>query len=372
MSDHSFDNSQSSSASNTCPHNYPVVVTEPGFSSAVGLAKRTLAFAWYRYVEWLFLAAIVTTLLIVVLGLCVVSYMYVHQYVAGAVLIAGMSALIFWVLPFVDRQAFTSHCGHIALLTNLITKGDVGNGSTKMFKFGRELASRRLGDFDTVWTVHRTIHTAARHLTRTLDFIDDVLPSSWGIDLGIVKRAVYRVLKWSMPYVDATVLSYGMARGDRNFGTVGLDGFVYALKNAKSVIKTAIGAWFLEKVILGPLWFVLALSVGVGTVYGVLQVTGADFTLLQQDLRGFFGTYPIIALGSLAAGFVVGPVIAQLFTKTISQSFVRPMLIAMVLIKFHNVIRNQPLDTGLQNRIVGSSEGLANMSDIATRLRVAV
>jgi len=248
----------------------------------------------------------------------------------------------------------------------------VGNGSTKMFKFGRELASRRLGDFDTVWTVHRTIRAAARHLTRTLDFIDGILPSGFGIDLGIVKRGVYRVLKWAMPYIDATVLSYGMARGDKDFGAVGLDGFVYALQNAKSVIKTAIGAWFLEKVILGPLWFVLALLVGVGTAYGVLQVTGADFVLLQQDLRGFFGTYPIIALGSLAAGAVVGPLIAQLFTKTLSQSFVRPMLIAMVLIKFHNVIRNQPLDASLQNRIVGSSEGLANMSDIATRLRVAV
>jgi hypothetical protein len=373
MSDRSYNNSNAGTpAASSCPHNYPVSVTEPGFSSAMGLAKRTLAFAWYRYVEWLFLSAIVSTVLVVVLGLCVASYMYVHQYVAGAVLLGGMAALIFLVLPFTDRQSFLSHCGHIAVLTNLIMKGDAGNGSEKMFKYGRELATHKLGDFDTIWTVHRTIRSAARQLGRSLDFVDDVLPSSWGIDLSVIKRAVYRVLNWAMPYIDATVLSYGMARGDSDFGTVGLDGLVYAIQNAKSVIKTAIGAWFLEKLILGPLWFVSAVSLGLATTYGVLQFTGADIALLQSNAREFFGTYPIIALGSLAAGLVVGPLVAHLITKTLSEAFVRPMLIAMVLIKFHNAVRNQPIDTALQERIVGSSEGLANISDVATRLHAVV
>lgn len=371
MSDRSYNN-PNAGAGSSCPHNYPLAVTEPGFSSALGLARRTLPFAWYRYVEWLFLSAIVTLVLVVVMGLCVASYMYVHQYVAGAILIAGMAVLIFLVLPFADRQSFSSHCGHIAVITNLITKGDVGNGSEKMFKYGRALATSRLGDFDTIWTVHRTIRTAARQLGRTLDFVDDVLPSSWGIDLSVVKRMVYRVLNWAMPYINATVLSYGIARGDRDFGSAGLDGLVYAIQNAKTVIKTAVGAWFLEKAILSPLWFVSALAIGGATTFGVLQFTGADLALLQTNTREFFGTYPIIALGSLAAGFVVGPLVAHLITKTLSEAFVRPMLITMVLIKFHNAVRNQPLDTALQDRVVGSSEGLGNMSDVATRLQAVV
>ena len=365
MSDRTFnDSTAGKSAAGNCPHHYSVAVTEPGFSSAMGLAKRTLSFAWYRYMEWLFLTAILTTVLTVVLGLCVVCYMYVHQYVAGAVLIAGMGALIFWVMPFTDRQAFLSHCGHVAVITNLITKGDVGNGSEKMFKFGRELATRKLGELDTIWTVHGAIRNATRHTVRTLDFVDDLLP----MDLGPLKRGIYRVLNWAMPYVDAVVLSYGIARGDSDFGAVGLDGLVYSLQNAKTIIKTALGAWFLEKLILGPVWLVCAVSFGVATVIGVLQVTGADVVLLQQNASAFFQANPIVALGSLAAGLVIGPLVAHLIVKTLSEAFVRPMLIAMVLIKFHVTVRNQPLDAALQRRIVESNDGLANISDLATRM----
>ncbi len=372
MSERSYNASNVGNSASRCPHNYPVTITTPGFASAIGLAKRTLPFAWYRYVEWLFLTAIMTVVLTVVVGLCLVSYMYIHPYAGGAVLIACGLALVFWVMPFIEHQAFLSHCGHIAVLTNLIMKGEVGNGSEKMFRFGRSLVVEKLGELDTIRNVYTTIRAATRQLVRTLDFIDNVLPESWGIDLGFVKRGVCRVVNWAMPYIDAVVLSYGMARGDQEFGTAGLDGLVYSIQNAGSVIKTAIGAWFLEKVILGPLWLLCALAFGVGAAYGVLQFTNADVVLLQQDPHAFFTTFPFIGLGAVAAGFVIGPLLAHMITKTFSEAFVRPMLIAMVLIKFHVVIRNQPLDAKLQSRIVEGGEGLANISEVAGKLNHVV
>ena len=111
-----------------CPHTYPIAVTQPGLGSALQLAKKTLPYAWLRYVEGLFLSAITFAVLSVILAATVVLYLYVHKYVSGAVFIGGMLALIFLVLPFIDQQTFLSHCGHIAVLTNLITHGDVGNG----------------------------------------------------------------------------------------------------------------------------------------------------------------------------------------------------------------------------------------------------
>lgn len=356
--------SSTSKAGTPCPHNYPVAVTEPGLGSALNLAKKTLSFAWYRYVEWVFLSAIMATVLSVVIGLCVVTYMYVHKYVSGAVLLGGMAALIFWVMPFIERQAFLSHCGHIAVLTNLITKGDVGNGSQKMFKFGRELALSKLGELDTIWEVHGTIRSAVRHAVRTLDFIDAWLP----MDLSVIKRTMIRVLNWAMPYVDAVVLSYGLARGDENFGSAGLDGMVYSIQNAKSIIKTALGAWLWEKVILGPVWLASAVGIGVAAAGAVLSLTGADMTLLTQNPSEFFKTQPFIGLGAIAAGFVFGPLFAHLIVKTLSEAFVRPMLIAMVMIKFHVTVRNQPLDSALQTRLVDGNESLANISSLAGRI----
>jgi hypothetical protein len=305
--------------------------------------------------------------LTVVLGASVALYMYVHKYVGGAALIAGALALIFWVLPFIDTQTFLSRCGHIAVLTNLITRGEVGNGQQKMFKYGRDLAMQSLGELDTIFAVHGALRSAMYRLVRTLNFIDRWLP----LDISIVKRVIYRVFNWAMPYIDAVVLSYGMARGDKDFANAGLDGLCYSFQNAKTVIKTALGAFFMEKVLLAPLWLGAALGFGVAAAMGVLQFTGADVALLTGDPRAFFKAQPLIGLGALATGLVVGALVAHLIVKSVSEAFVRPMLIAMLLIKFHVTVRNQPLDNALQSRILDASEGLASLSDVAGRLRMA-
>ncbi len=350
-----------------CPHDYPVSVTQPGISSALQLAKKTLGYACFRYLESVFLSAMTLVVLTVVLGASVALYMYVHKYVGGAALIAGALALIFWVLPFIDTQTFLSRCGHIAVLTNLITRGEVGNGQQKMFKYGRDLAMQSLGELDTIFAVHGALRSAMYRLVRTLNFIDRWLP----LDISIVKRVMYRVFNWAMPYIDAVVLSYGMARGDKDFANAGLDGLCYSFQNAKTVIKTALGAFFMEKVLLAPLWLGAALGFGVAAAMGVLQFTGADVTLLTADPRAFFKAQPLIGLGALATGLVVGALVAHLIVKSVSEAFVRPMLIAMLLIKFHVTVRNQPLDNALQSRILDASEGLASLSEVAGRLRMA-
>lgn len=347
-----------------CPHNYPVAATETGLGSALSLAKRTLPYAWYRYVESVLLSAVNFAFLTVLVALTIGAYVYVHKYAGGALLIAGALGLIFWLLPMTDRQSFVSHCGHIALLTNLVTHGEVGNGQEKMFKFGRALALSRLGELDTIWRVNAAIRDTTRRAVRTLNFIDHWLP----IDLSIIKRVIYRVVDWAMPYINAVVLSYGIARKDNDFANAGVDGLCYSIQNAKAIVKTAIGAFLLEKVILAPLWFVTALSFGVAACMGVLNFTGADVILLQTNPRAFFQAQPILGLSALAAGLVIGPLVAHLIVKTISEAFVRPMLIAMVLLRFHVTVRNQALDAALRARLVDGNETLTTLSDTTGQL----
>jgi hypothetical protein len=346
-----------------CPHVYPVAVTRTGLGSGLQLAQKTLPYAWFRYVEGLFLSAITFAVLTVVIGVTVVLYVYVHEYAGGAAFIAGMLALIFLVLPFIDQQTFLSHCGHIAVLTNSITHGDVGNGQQRMFKFGRDTASRSLGELDTIREVHGAIRAATRNLLRTLNVLDAWLP----IDLGVVKRLVHRVVNWATPYVDAVVLSYGIARGDRDFAKAGLDGLCYSLQNATSVLKTAIGAFVVEKLILTPLWLAIAVGAGVATLVSVLQFGGAGTAPLLDNPRAFFQQQPLLGLGAVAAGLTIGALVAHLVVKTVSDAFVRPMLTAMVLVKFHVTVQGQALDAELQSRIIDANDGLSNLSDFASR-----
>lgn len=350
-----------------CPHDYPVAITEAGLSSALQVAKKTMGYAWLRYVESVFLSAITLVVLTVVLGASVALYMYVHKYVGGAALIAGALALIFWVLPFIETQTFLSRCGHIAVITRLVTRGEVGNGQQKMFKYGRDIAIQSLGELDTIRQVHSALRRAFHRLIRTLNFIDRWLP----IDLSVVKRIVYRVFNWVMPYIDAVVLSYGMARGDKDFAHAGIDGLCYSLQNAKTIIKTAVGAFLLEKALLAPLWLGAALGFGVAAVMGVLHFTGADVTLLSNDPRAFFQAEPFVGLGALAAGLVLGSLVAHLIVKSVSESFVRPMLITLLLIKFHVTVRNQPLDGALQSRILEANDGFGHLADVAGHVRMA-
>ncbi len=346
-----------------CPHTYPIAVTQPGLGSALQLAKKTLPYAWLRYVEGLFLSAITFAVLSVILAATVVLYVYVHKYVSGAVFIGGMLALIFLVLPFIDQQTFLSHCGHIAVLTNLITQGDVGNGQQRMFKFGRDTANRSLGELDTIREVHGTIRSATRNLLRTLNVLDSWLP----IDLSVVKRLVHRVVNWATPYIDAVVLSYGIARGDRDFAKAGLDGLCFSLQNAKAVLKTAIGAFLVEKLILAPLWLAIAVGAGIATLVSILQFGGVGTAPLLDDPRAFFQTQPLLGLGAVAGGLTIGALVAHLVVKTVSDAFVRPMLTAMVLVKFHVTIQGQALDAALQTRIIDANDGLSNLSDFAGR-----
>jgi hypothetical protein len=358
---------QAPSAVAGCAHNYPLAVRTTGLIAATKLSLKTLSYALFRFGYSSLFAALGMLQLCVVGGLAYVLSTYVHLFAGAAVMLVGLLAfaLVWW--PFVERKMFATWCGHIAILTELITKGQINNGGRGMFAFGRELVAARLGELETLWDANRAINKALRRMSNVLNFADDLLP----IDLGPVKRLLGRVVAWVAPYVEGVIVSYGLARGDRDFKAAGADGLCYSAQNAKSLFKTAFGVLVLEQVALLPVWVAALVTFVPGAFYVAFAATGGDVGVLLNANAAAIQNDMLLLLAAACVGLVVGGVFSLLAVKTVKEAFVKPTLLTMVMLKFHAAIENQPLDQGVKARVLDANAGLAQLDGARAMLRRA-
>jgi hypothetical protein len=350
-----------------CAHAYPLTVRKAGLIAATKLSFKTLPYALFRFGQASLFAGVGALQLCVIAGLAYALVTFVHPIAGGVVVLAGLLAWALLWLPFVEHKMFASWCGHVAILTELVTKGAVGNGSQGMFAFGRELAATRLGDIETVWEVYRTINRSLRRLGNLLNFADDLLP----IDLGPVKRLVHRVVSWAAPYVEGVIVSYGLARGDRDFQAAGADGLCYGVQNAKSLFKTALGVLLLEQVALLPAWVAsLALFVP-GLFYVTYVAAGGDVSALLDGNAAAIQRDMLPFIAAAGVGGLVGGAFSLLAVKTVKEAFVKPTLLTMVMVKFHVAIENQPLDPSVRARVLDANSGLTKLDGARAMLRRA-
>jgi hypothetical protein len=340
----------------------------PGFFAALKLTFKAFPYALFRFLHWSFFATVSAIMLALILGVGTALTIYVQKWVGVGVLLGGVVAWAFLWLPFMERKTFATQCGHIAILTELITKGQLGNGNQGMFAFGKALVAQRLGALETIWDVYRTINNAIRKLMNVLNFADRWLP----IDLGPVKRVIYRVIGWASPYVTSVVLSYGIARDDKDFSAAGMDGLCYSAQNAKGLLKTAIGAVILEQLLVLP-WWLLSLAAFVpGVFYVMFSAMGGDFAALEANAFAFAKAEPITFLASAAAGLLIGGLFAYLTVRTVRESFIKPLLVTMVMLKFHVAIENQPLEPGIKDKVMSADSGLGKLDELRYKAGIAM
>lgn len=348
-----------------CPHDYPVAQSKGGFVAAAGLSLKVLPYALFRLAHASMYTAISIVMAVASLGIGTWVTTSVNRW-AGVVLILGtMVPLVMFWLPFVERKTFGVKCAHIAILTDLITKGHVGDGRQGLFAYGKQIIETRLGDLTSLWDVHRSVNRTLRQLTRTLDFVDNWLP----IDISAVKRVIYRVVDGASRYLDAVILSYGLARGDKNLAEPAIDGVTYCAQNSRALVRTALGVIVLEALMVIPLWLV----VGLGTIAGVFAATfsslGGTLAALQGDAMSTIKAAPIPFLIATAVGVLVGGLIAMLVIRTVRQSIIEPTLITMVMLRFHNVVRGQALDAGWKQKLQDAGDGIGQLDALRDRAR---
>ncbi len=308
-------------------HSYPLQASGFGISDAVGLLIKTAPYLGAR--------------LVILFGVSMTGLIYWIVNIAIAVFFGNRSPLIGWIWIVMTLGAagwfwrtvvryflYLLKAGHIAVLTELITKGQIGNGSEGMFSYGKRIVKARFGEISVLFAVDMVVDGVVNAFNRTLDWVGSLIPVP-GLDsvVGFVKA----VMRASTTYIDETIFSYNLARGDENVYRSSKDGLIYYAQNAKEILKTGVWVVILEKV----LSFI---------TFMVIFVPALVFaSLLPTSGWGF-----LVQLTAVIA--------ALMFTYDVQQAVLRPLFLTMVMLKYHAVVQNQPINAEWDQRLDNVSD----------------
>lgn len=323
-------------------HNYPLAVRDASFSSALGLLMKTMPYALTRF--GILVGCSVATILWWLIGFGGGSWLMgaVHPIVGWGWMIAAGSVYGWLWYFFVRYFLYLLKCGHIAVLTELITKGSIGNGSEGMFEYGKSVVTRRFGEVNALFALDALVGGVVRAINGTLDFVAGLLPIP-GLDsvMGVVKA----VLRAATTYVDETIFSYGLARGETNPWASAQDGLVYYAQNSKEVLKTAMWIVVLDWVLSGAAWVVMLVPAFIFTA------------ILPNSVQGIGGFF---SFG-----------IAILFAANLRGAFLKPLFLIMMMCKFHVSVENQPINAEWDARLTSLSDKFRTIKDKVLGARTA-
>ena len=317
-------------------HSYPLAIQDASVSNAFSLLVRTLPYAVVRF-GILFAFSIVTIVwLVLTIGIGSWLGARIHPFVGLIWMVAGLGiyGYAWW---FVVRYAlYLIQAGHIAVLTELITTGAIGNGATGMFEYGKRIVTSRFGQVNLLFALDLLVNGVVRAFNRTLGFISHLIPIPGLQSLVGIVNAIVRA---ATSYIDETIFSYNLARGDENAWRSSKDALIYYCQNAKEILKTAVWVVVLDTVLTVIVWVVML---------------APAFLLLA-----------ILPAALAPGGFVAALVVAALFATPVRQAFLKPLFLVMVMTKFHVAVRNQSINLEWDQRLTGISAKFREIKDKA-------
>jgi hypothetical protein len=148
------------------------------------------------------------------------------------------------------------------------------------------------------------------------------------------------VLRAAARYLDKVIFSYNLARGgDPWAGT--REGLVYYCQNAKPILKSAVWIVILEKLLTAALWLAL-LAPAAGIVL-----------LMPAAMRN--------------VGAIVTLLVAALLAGSVRSAFVKPIFLIMIMVRFHTLIENQPINQSWEARLAEISDRFRGLGQPARR-----
>ncbi len=313
-------------------HGYPLAVRDHGLATAFGLLMRSLPYALARFALLLAYTVACIVWLVVAIG----GGAWLGTHIAGAfgavwVVICLVGVGWFWATVL----RYTLHlvaCGHVAVLTELITRGQVGNGAESMFAYGRRIVTARFGEVTALFGLNALVRGVVQAFHRTLDWVDGMLPIP-GLDA--IASLLTMVLRAATRYLDKVIFSYGLARNDQDPWLSAREGIVYYAQNAKPILQTSVWIVILEKLLSFVLFLLL------------LAPAAAITVMLPQAVR--------------ETGGLITVVIAILLAATCRAAFLKPLFLIMIMVRFHALIEHQPIDAGWNDRLAGVSDKFAQL-----------
>jgi hypothetical protein len=314
-------------ASGPVRHHYPLQVRDYGLASSFGLVMRSLPYAGMRFALQLGVTVAAIIWLIVTFG----GAAWLGAHIAQAF---GWAWLILWVVGIgwfwgavLRYMLHLIECGHVAVLTELITKGEVGNGGESQFTYGKRIVTERFGQVNVLFGLNALVRGVLQAFHRTLDWIGEMIPIP---GLEAISSVVNMILRAATRYLDKVIFSYNLARNDGDPWRGAREGIVYYAQNAKPILKTSVWIVIQERVLTLILWIIL------------LSPAGAITVMLPQSVR---------EVGGLVSVFI-----AILLTAAFRSAFLKPIFLVKMMIRYHALVENQPINESWDTRLAEISD----------------
>ncbi len=311
-------------------HSYPVRVADDGLMTAVGLFLRTTPIILVRLgvlvgftlasIVWFLLSAGAGALI----GRITTGQVGMWAFLIGVGLPAGVFA---WLRRYV---LYALKLAHVAVLTRLITHGELEPG-TDQLQYGKAAVTARFGELNLLFVMDALVHGVVGSFLRTVDWFAGFIPIP---GLSGIMRFADAVLRNATTYIDETIFSYNLARGDENQWRSAKDGLVYYAQNWKPVLKTAAWAVVLE-----------------------YALSAASFFALLAPCLALGSVFP--RLGGWA--ILVGVILAM----NLRSAVFRPLLLTMVAVTFHKAAEGQAIDSQLEGTLGSVSDKFRELGDRA-------
>ena len=315
-------------------HSYPLAITDAGFGTALKLMVQTLPYALVRF--GVLFAATVATVIWYLVTFGGAAFIAKRVPVLGTVWMIGGLGVWGYLWFFVVRYfTYLLKAGHIAVLTELITHGRVQNGQEGMFQYGTRTVKERFGEVNVLFALDALVKGVVRAFNRTLNFIANLLPIP---GLSSVAQLVNAVMFAATTYIDETLFSYSLARGDSNKWRSAKDGLIYYAQNAEGVLKTGVFIVVLDYVLSFFAWVVCLVPAAL--IAWILPAGGA-------------GQFFVVLLAILVAA-------------NLRSAFLKPLFLIMVMIKFHVLVRNQPINLEWDARLSSISGKFGELKNTAS------
>lgn len=317
-------------------HSYPLAIEQAGFLNALALVGRTLPYALARFGLLLAFSAATIAWFIATFGIGAWLGSRVHPWIGVGWMIGGLGAYGYAWRFAVRYALYLLKAGHVAVLTELVTRGTIGSGAEGMFAYGKRVVVEHFGQVNLLFGLDLLIRGVVHAFNATLNWVAGLLPipglqSAVGIVNAVVRAAT--------TYIDETILSYNLARNDENAWRSSKDALIYYCQNAQELLKTAAWVVVLDKALTAVVWIVML---------------APAFLLLKA-----------LPASAAPGGFVAGLVIAALFASNVRQAFLKPVFLVMVMTRFHVAVKDQAVNLEWDARLSSLSGKFREIKDKA-------